>query len=58
MTAVYWYIVRLERQAASWLFRHYGKKIPGKVSSFFIFQQNMTFRKENCMRFHSAATGD
>ena len=57
MTAVYWYIVRLERLAASWLFRHYGRKIPGKVSTNFTFRQRLTVN-QYLMRFHSAATGD
>ena len=58
MTALHWYIVRLERLIASWRFRHYGRMIkrnaPGKVKSLHLIQRT----KEYMMRFHEAATGD
>lgn len=57
MTALHWYIVRLERLIASWLFRHYGRKIerstPGKVKSLHLIQRPEKYM----MRFHEAATG-
>ncbi|MBQ6960835.1 MAG: hypothetical protein IJP78_07660 [Clostridia bacterium] len=52
MAVLYWYIVRLERLAASWLFRQQADKIPGKVPST-IFTDQQNFFK----RFHTAATG-
>ena len=54
MTAIDWYIVRLERLAASWLFRHYGRSTPGKVPSLKLNERTSRYM----MRFHSAATGD